>query len=352
MPTPDVSVIVVTHRSADEAVECIASLRRTLDRENISGEILLVDCGSGSDEVRRLQSAGADLFLPLAENRGYSGGVNAGLARANSFRLLLTNADVVFKEGAIRPLLEAIDDPAVGAAAPLAFWDERERLRLPPGWRPTFRSDLAQLTSARRPSRDRRRFASGARESIALWERGGDAPHLSGAVLAARRETFDRVGRFDEVFPLEYEESEWEDRVRARGLALRYVPEARVRHWWGSSAAGAGETADRRQRSRRLYWRRRYGKLGRSILERAARRPPGFSFPRLAEARVPARPGAWVALSTNPSVLPFAGSPLEDDFVLPPDVSARLPDVPLFLRTFRASDGEPLETFVWEPEQK
>ena len=120
MPTPDVSVIVVTHRSADEAVECIASLRRTLDRENISGEILLVDCGSGSDDVRRLQSAGADLFLPLAENRGYSGGVNAGLARAKSFRLLLTNADVVFKEGAIRPLLEAIDDPAVGAAAPLA----------------------------------------------------------------------------------------------------------------------------------------------------------------------------------------------------------------------------------------
>lgn len=349
MPPPDVSIIVVTHRSAEESAECIASLRRTLAEEKVSGELVLVDCGSGPDEVRRLESAGADLLLALPENRGYSGGVNAGLARARSFRLLLTNADVVFRAGAIRPLLEAVDDPAVGAAAPLAFWDERERLRLPPGWRPTFRSDLAQLSSGRRPSRDRRRFASGARETLELWERGGDARHLSGAVLAARRETFDRVGRFDERFPFEYEETEWEDRVRARGLALRFVPEARVRHRWGSSAAEAGETADRRHRSRRLYWRRRYGALGRALLERATRRHAKSSFPRLAEPRFAARDDAWVALSTNPSVLPFAGAPLEEDFVLPPEVAARLPRVPLFFRTFRASDGEPLETFVWEP---
>jgi hypothetical protein len=50
-------------------------------------------------------------------------------------------------------------------------------------------------------------------------------------------------------------------------------------------------------------------------------------------------------------MVPFAGASLEEDFVLPPEVAARLPPVPLFLRTFRASDGEPLETFVWEGER-
>jgi hypothetical protein len=349
---PDVSVVVVTHRSATEATGCIATLRRTLARENLSGEILLVDCGSGPAEVRRLESAGADLVLALAENRGYSGGANAGLARARSFRLLLTNADVAFREGAIRPLLDAVDDPRVGAAAPLTFWDEEERLRLPPGWRPTFRSDLAQLSAGRRPSRDRRRFASAARETLELWLRGGDARHLSGAVLAARRETFDRAGRFDENFPFEYEETEWEDRVRGLGLALRLVPGSRVIHRWGSSAAPAGATAERRLRSRRLYWRRKYGRVGSAILERAARRKPQAASPRLLEEpRVPAREGAWVALSTNPSLLPFAGAPLEEGFVLPSEVAGRLPPVPLYLRTFRASDGEPMETFVWEEEQ-
>ena len=351
MSAPDVSVVVVTYRSAAEAAACIATLRRTLTRENLSGEILLVDCGSGPAEVRRLESAGADLLLALAENRGYAGGANAGLARARSFRLLLTNADVVFREGAIRPLLDAIDDTSVGAAAPLTFWDEGEHLRLPPGWRPTFRSDLAQLSVGRRPSRDRRRFASAARETLELWQRGGDAHHLSGAVLAARREMFDRAGRFDESFPFEYEETEWEDRVRGLGLALRVVPGSRVVHRWGSSVAPAGPTAERRLRSRRIYWGRKYGAVRRAILERAARREARVAFAPLAEPRLPAHQGAWVALSTNPSLLPFAGAPLDRDFVLPSDVAARLPSVPVYLRTFRASDGEPMETFVWEGER-
>jgi GT2 family glycosyltransferase len=345
---PDVSAVVVTHGDGTDAVECIASLRRALGEEKLSGQIVLVDCGSGAAQAGRLAAAGADVFLPLAENRGYSGGANAGLARAASFRLLVTNADVEFRAGSLRPLLAAVDDPSVGAAAPLAFWDSGDRLRLPPGWAPGFLSDLAQLAAGRR-ARDAARFASKARETVRLWRSGGDASHLSGAVLAARRETFDRVGRFDERFPFEYEETEWEDRVRAHGLALRFVPAARVRHRWGTSAASTGETAGRRLRSRDRYWDRRYGRLGGALLRRASRRRPEVSYPLTAEPRLSAREGAWAALSTNPSLLPFAGAPLDEEFRLPPEVASRLPRVPLYLRSFRESDGRPLETFVWEP---
>jgi len=348
---PEVSVVVVTHRSANDAIACVASVRRALEAERISGEIVLVDSGSGAAETRRLESADADVFVPLADNRGYSGGVNAGLARATSFRVLLTNADVVFRPGAVGPLLAAIDDPRVGAAAPLAFWDSRDRLRLPPGWAPGFRSELAQLSAGRHPSRDRRRFASTARVTVRLWAEGGTTRHLSGAVLAVRREVFDRVGRFDERFPFEYEETEWEDRVRSRGFSLTLVPASRVRHLWGSSAAEEGETAARRSRSRLRYWRHRYGPVGLAVLERVARRSPGSLPPAVSQPRLPARDGAWVAVSTNPSLLPFAGAPLDSDFVLPSEVGERLPAVPIYLRSFRASDGEPLETFVWWKER-
>jgi hypothetical protein len=83
------------------------------------------------------------------------------------------------------------------------------------------------------------------------------------------------------------------------------------------------------------------------VLERAARRPAGALPPSISQPRLPARDGAWVAVSTNPSILPFAGAPLDSDFVLPPEVGERLPAVPVYLRSFRASDGEPVETFVW-----
>jgi GT2 family glycosyltransferase len=344
----DVTAVVVSHRSAGEAIDCVRSLARAFRDEAVAGEIVLVDCGSGPEEASRLAGAGADVLLTLAENRGYSGGVNAGLARANSPRLLLCNADVVFRPGSLRPLLDAIEDPGVGAAAPLAYWDSADRLRLPPGFPTGFRSDLAQLSAGRSPKRDAARFAAFARETLTLWQRGGDAQHLTGAVLAVHRRVFDAVGRFDERFPFEYEETEWEHRVRAAGLALRFLPQSRVRHLWGASSAASPDAAARRTASRRLYWGRRYGRVGRAFLERASRRPAGARFSKTAEPRLAAREGAWVAVSTNPSLLPFAGAPLDGGFELPLEVAARLPRGPLYLREFRAADGAPIATSFWE----
>ena len=347
---PDVSAVVVSHESSREALDCVASLSAAFRADGIVGEIVLVDCGSGAAQARQLATAGADVFLPLAENRGYAGGVNAGLARASSFRILLCNSDVVFEAGSLAPLLEAVDDRSVGAAAPLAHWDEAGRVRLPAGWAPGFFRDLAQLSAGRRPARDAARFAAFARESLRLWEAGGSARHLTGAVLAARREVFDLVGRFDERFPFEYEETEWEDRVRARGLSLRLVARSRVRHLWGASTASSPDVAVRRAESRRVYRTRRYGRLGRGILDRAGRRPIAASFPRIATPALPARKGAWVAISPNPSLLPFAGAPLDADFSLPPEIVSRLSRTRLYFRVFDGADGRPRETWAWEKE--
>jgi len=334
--TPAVSVIVVNHRSAAEAAACVASLREAFAHEKLDGEIVLVDCGSGDEEVRALAGLSGDTNVFLPDNRGYSGGVNAGLARARSARLLISNADVVFHPGAVSALLSRIEDPQVGAAAPLCFWDVQERLRLPAESPTRFRAQLG-----------RERFAPFARRQIALWEKGGDAEHLSGAVLAARRDVFDRVGRFDERFLFEWEETEWEDRVRRAGFRLRFVPEARVRHLYARSSSRNPETERRRADSRRQYRERRWGRLGRAILERAPQ-PQWNGFVRSPEPALPARPGAWAAVSTNPSLVPFAGAPLDTALRLPDEVLASLPRGPLYLRAFSPADGEPLETAVWE----
>ncbi len=336
--TPAVSVVVVNHRSAGETTACVASLREAFAREGVSGEIVLVDCASGPEEVGELSRLGADVEVFLPDNRGYSGGVNAGMDRASAPRLILANADVVFLPGAVTELVAAIEDPKVGAAAPLCFWDAGLTLRLPAD---SFTGFFGQLGVGR--------FAPFARRTLALWERGGDAPHLVGAVLAVRRDVFERVGRFDERFLFEYEETEWEDRVLERGLCLRFVPQARVHHLFARSAGRNPETERRREVSRRLYRERRYGRFGRALLERAAVRPPRpVAAAVLSAPRVAARPGAWLAISTNPSLIPFAGAPLSVDFELPEDVLASLNPGPVYLRAFRRSDGRPLETFVWE----
>jgi N-acetylglucosaminyl-diphospho-decaprenol L-rhamnosyltransferase len=333
----------VSHRSAAESAGCVASLRSAFEREAIEGEIVLVDCGSGPEEVARLAALGADVFLPLPENRGYSGGLNAGLARARGERLVLANADIVFCPGALTALLGELEDPAVGAAAPLAVWEADARLFLPPGDRPGFLSELARLLAGRSPALDRQRFSAFARECVRLWTRGGRAKHLVGAVLAARRDVFDRAGRFDERFPFEYEETEWEERVLRAGLELRFVPGALVRHRWASSASRNPDVSAMREASRRLYRERRWGRLGRRALEKAGAAGPRRRALSAASPLVAARPGAWLGLSPNASGIPFAGFELSTEFRVPRAIHTAVPG-DWYLWVFRGGDGRVLET--------
>lgn len=347
MSAPEVSAIVVNHRSAHEARDCVSSLRDEFGRAGLSGEIVLVDCDSGPDEVRALDALPADTKIFLSENRGYSGGVNAGLVRARAARLLIANADVVFLPGSVEVLLAEIADAGVGAAAPLCLWDEGGKLKLPPDSATGFWGALAERNCGRFPALDARRFAAFARRTLALWERGGDARHLAGAVLATRRDVIDRAGAFDERFLFEYEETEWEDRVRAAGLRLRFAPRARVRHLFARSASRNPDTERRREVSRRLYREARYGRLGRALLERPARSGHPTLAAAVDEPAVGARQGAWLAISTNPSVIPFAGAELSEDFRLPQDVLASIRPGPVYMRVFR-NDGRVLETRVWQ----
>ncbi len=345
---PDVSVIVVNHLSATESLGCVASLREAFAHERLAGEIVLVDCGSGPGETRELERIPADTRVLLPDNRGYSGGVNAGVLKARGARLILSNADVLYLPGAVSALLSEIEEGSVGAAAPLCLWDEAGRLRLPADASLGFLGEIAELHAGALEALDTRRFAAFARRAERLWRDGGDAMHLVGAVLAVRREVFERVGGFDERFLFEYEETEWEERVRRAGLRLRFAPRARVRHLFARSATRNPETERRRGISRRLYRLERYGRLGRAILERhpRRRRPPRATV--LAEPVIAARAGAALAVSTNPSLIPFAGASLEEDFRLPEEVLASLSAGPIYLRIFRLADGWPLETFVWE----
>jgi N-acetylglucosaminyl-diphospho-decaprenol L-rhamnosyltransferase len=360
-PSPRLSAIFVHHRQPALAAACVGTFRAAAAGDGLASEIVLVDCGSPAADRSALDVVAADVRVDLPDNRGYSGGVNAGMARARGAVLLLSNVDVEYRPGSLAPLVAAAEQAGVGAAAPVCAWDAGDRLFLPPGFDPGFLEELSLLRSGRSPSRDDRRFADFAREAVRLWIRGGPARHLSGAVLAARREVFDRVGRFDERFPFEYEETEWERRVRGAELRLEVVATSRVRHAWrardaGTSAAAAGGTEpansdvasdrERRRRESRRRWREeRFGRIGRALLERAERRPPPAAppGPRLDFRDLPARPGAWLALSPHRSRIPFVGADLSRPFAVPPEVRPVLASGEWIATIFAAADGRPLE---------
>jgi hypothetical protein len=166
-------------------------------------------------------------------------------------------------------------------------------------------------------------------------------------VLAARRDVFDRVGRFDERFPFEYEETEWEQRVTAAGMRLVVAPRASVRHLWARSSSRNPEAGARRAASERTYRQRRYGRWGRALLDRI-RAPAGPPMPRLQRPQAEASPGHFLAISPNPSRVPFAAAELDRDFELPREIAEELPPGNWRFTRFREADGRPIETRVWE----
>jgi hypothetical protein len=169
--------------------------------------------------------------LRLAENRGYAGGMNEGIAwlrREGCDRFLLLNNDAALEEGSLRRLAEALDDPALAAVGPVV-------LRASDGKVESMGARLEPRTGRSRLEGHGRRADKG--QGIRPVE------SLSGAAFMLRAEALDRVGPLDEAYFHSFEDTDWCGRARAAGFALGVVQGATVRHGGGRTLGG--RSADR-----------------------------------------------------------------------------------------------------------
>jgi GT2 family glycosyltransferase len=149
--------------------------------------------------------------LRMAENAGYAGGMNHGIAHhlaAGASRVLLLTHDVVFHPGALARLLEVADAmPAYGILGPALSWEGR----------PFSFGGLR-----------------GADGSVALRERppeGSTAPVLDadwveGSAVLVAAPIFEAIGFLDELFFMYYEETEFCLRASRAGWKIGVVPGA------------------------------------------------------------------------------------------------------------------------------
>jgi len=92
-----------------------------------------------------------------------------------------------------------------------------------------------------------------------------DVDLVVGAAMFIRTDVFRQLGGFDERFFLYHEEIDFAHRLRDAGKRVVYLPQCVVTHL--SEQGGSRKTWGRsgvlgwRQRSRRLYWIKRHGRL-------------------------------------------------------------------------------------------
>jgi len=212
--------VVLNHRTAADAILAVRSLQAA--DEGIT-DIVLVDNGSGDGSVELFERhlSGVEI-LPLAENRGFSDGCNAGIQRAldsNAARILLLNSDVVVPPDAPAALHRVLDaDPRIGIVGPIV------RCRRNP--------DLLESMgfSYHEPSGRMRMLGHGSRAEQAPAFECRLVDGVSGSAMLIRREVFTAIGLLASDYFFGFEDLDFCCRARAKRFLTACAGSAYVLH--------------------------------------------------------------------------------------------------------------------------
>jgi N-acetylglucosaminyl-diphospho-decaprenol L-rhamnosyltransferase len=226
-----VSAVVVNHEAGEALLECVASLRA----EGVD-EVIVVDNASSDGSPEALVSTDQSVRLvQTGTNLGYGAAANRGIAMGASDLVLVSNPDVAVHRGALRALVEVLEqDATLAIAGPRIL--EADGTRYPSARRFPSLLDaaghalLGDLVPANRFTR---RYRMGDLEADNVAE----VDWVSGACFLARRRALEELGGFDETYFMYAEDADLCWRARRAGWGVAYVPAAVVTHQQGISTA-------------------------------------------------------------------------------------------------------------------
>ncbi|MDP8901729.1 MAG: glycosyltransferase family 2 protein [Actinomycetota bacterium] len=221
--SPRVAVVIPNWNTREFLGPCLESLRRQTFRDF---ETLVVDSASTDGSVGFVEESFPEVrTLALAENRGFSGAVNAGIGASDAELVVLLNNDTEQDPGWLEALVEAAERrPEAGLfASKLVDFGDR---RLLDGAGDALRKSGLPYRLGH-GERDRGQFESeefvfGACAAAALYRRG----------------VFEEVGLFDEDFFAYCEDGDLSFRAQLAGHRCLYVPDSVVYHVGSVSTGG------------------------------------------------------------------------------------------------------------------
>ena len=214
---PLLSVVVLSYARPAYLERALASL---IAQPMADREIVVVDNRSASSDavaavVARVPEA---TLLQLPDNRGFTGGMNAGMARARGRYVLLTEDDIVLDPGCVEALLDqsrASGDRAVLTGVMLD--DGTRRIRCAGG----------EIVLG--PPFQMRVIGAGDAEA-AVAQAPYPVSFGPGAFLFFPHDTLRTLGPFRSEYFMYFEDVELCLRARRKGIPIVVVPRARALH--------------------------------------------------------------------------------------------------------------------------
>ncbi len=218
--------------------------------EGIAGEIVIVDndSGDGSEETMRAGVAAKGWtrvhVVQAGRNGGFGAGNNVAIRRGLSGGVrpdfvYVLNSDAFPETGAIRALVDHLEaHPDVAVAGSYVHGEDGAR-HMTTFRFPGLASEFEGAVRFGPVTRALRRYVV----PVEAPKAGARADWMAGCSLLVRDALFRRVGVFDEVFFLYFEETDLCLRAARAGMTCAYVPESRVMHL-GSVSTGMRDWAE------------------------------------------------------------------------------------------------------------
>jgi Glycosyl transferase family 2 len=194
------AIIIPTRGRAGSLARALASLSE--QARDAAVEVLVVDDGPDAGTRAAAEAAGVR-YVAHERPRGLNAARNTAIAATEADWLFFVDDDVEVHPGWLAALLRA----AGGAA-----------------------DDVAVLAGAIHARIDNPRYRQCGREGAPITFLDADRGVGWGANLGVRRMWVERVGAFDAERELYGDEQEWQDRVRAAGGRVLWVPDAALDH--------------------------------------------------------------------------------------------------------------------------
>jgi GT2 family glycosyltransferase len=236
-----VTIVIPSFRDAKLVAQLVAKIRQTSPRDRVT--IIVTDDASGPDHIAALRAIEGIELVQAEDNGGFATNVNRGLRAADPRHdVVLLNSDVI----PLRDWLACLQYATTGGrevgivGAKLLYPDNR-----------------IQYGGTVRNSRAPEWFDHRYRGKPADWGPANvDGPTLAatGACMYITREVLDRVGLFDEEYPMAYEDVDYCLRTWQAGYQVVYAPSAQLHHH--ESLTRGTDVGERERTSQRVFWRR------------------------------------------------------------------------------------------------
>lgn len=234
MAEPLISACIVNWNTREQLLRCIEALLASARAEET--EIVVVDNASGDGSAEAVaERFGPQVRLQANEdNRYYAAANNQAFAMARGEFVLILNPDAyVFPDAPDRLLAALAERPDAAAVAPRLILPDgsiqRSCRRFPGPW-----AVVCEVLFLRRLL-PRTRLFGGYFYGESAMEEACEVDQPMTSCLLVRRADLERLGGFDERFPMFFNDVDLCFRIVEAGRKVLYLPEASCHHDHGAS---------------------------------------------------------------------------------------------------------------------